>query len=180
MTNRDTVIQFMNSIKDKTPILLIARAAKIFHNIYTGRIYDVHSEEDMDIINNMSISKLTKPVVISDLSSLYDDEDMLKLIEESKLQFILLAYKDNLSDVLVSRCKSILKIPDIDINECKYTSKKSALSSLEKINNPYEVNLFLAENCPSLMRDMIDTQYIKYKERVVNILANMEGGINDR
>ena len=180
MTNRDTVVQFMNSIEGKTPILLIARAARIFQNIYTGRIYNIQNEEDMSIINNMSISKLTKPVVISDLSSLYDDEDMLKTIEESKLQFILLASKDNLSDVLVSRCKSILKIPDIEINDCKYMSKKSALSSIEKLNNANDINLFLAENCPSLMRDMIDTQYVKYKERVVNILANMEGGMNDK
>ena len=101
MSNRDTVINFMSSIKDRTPILLLSKAAKIFKSIYDGRIYDVKNVDDMNLIRDMSISKLHKVVVLEDLSSLYTDEDILKLIEESSLQFILLAYRDNLSEVLM-------------------------------------------------------------------------------
>lgn len=179
MTNREQVIQFMSNIKGRTPILLLAKAASIFKDMYSGRVYDIKNEDDVQDINNMNISKLNRAIVIEDLSSLYTDEDILKLIEESNLQFILLAYKDNLSDTLMSRCKSILKIPDIEVTECKYISKTSALSAIDGMNADNS-NKYLAENCPSLMRDMIDTQFLKYKERLVNILANMEGGINGR
>lgn len=180
MSNRDLVIQFMNSIKGRTPILLLAKAAKIFKDIYSGRIYNIKNEDDVLDINNMNISKLNKAVVVEDISSLYTDEDILKLIEESNLQFILLAYKDNLSETLMSRCKSVLKIPDIEIKQCAYISEKSALSTINSGKmNADASNLYMMENCPSLMRDMIDTQFLKYKERLVNILANMEGGINE-
>lgn len=176
MSNRDTVINFMSSIKNRTPILLLSKAAKIFKSIYDGRIYDVKNIDDMNLIRDMSISKLHKVVVLEDLSSLYTDEDILKLIEESSLQFILLAYRDNLSEVLMSRCKSILKIPDIDVNNCNYINKLTAYNSITQSNLYGDaMNMYLAENCPSLMRDIIDTQFLKYKERVVNILANMEG-----
>lgn len=174
MSNRDFVIKFMSNIKDRTPILLIANAAKIFYHIYSGRIYNVRNEDDMTTIKNMSISKLTKPVVISDLSSLYDDEDLLKIIEESDLQFILLAFRDNLSEVLVSRCKSVLKLTDLEVKQCNYISKKSALSALEQFDSNIDAaNMYLTENCPALMRDINDARNLKYKDKVVNILANI-------
>ena len=177
MTDKEKVIKFMSNIKGKTPILLIGKAATIFENIYSRRIYNIKNEDDMKDVQGMSECRLNTPVVLKDLSELYTDEDLLKLIEESSLQFILLAYKDNLSDTLMSRCKSFLKISNIDVHKCKYISKKSALSSMT--GDRYKDNIFLMENCPALMRDMIDTQFLKYKERVVGILANMEGGIND-
>lgn len=176
MSNRDIVINFMSSIKGRTPILLLSKAARIFKSIYDGRIYDVKNIDDMNLIRDMSISRLHKAVVLEDLSSLYTDEDILKLIEESSLQFILLAYRDSLSEVLMSRCKSILKIPDIDIFNCNYTNKLTAYNNITQSNLYGDtMNMYLAENCPSLMRDIIDTQFLKYKERVVSILANMEG-----
>lgn len=176
MSDRDIVIRFMSSIKGKTPILLLAKAAKIFKSIYDDRVYNVKNEDDMNLLRDMSICKLKKPVVLEDLSSLYTDEDILKLIEESSLQFILLAYRDNLSEVLMSRCKSTLKIPDIEVNNCSYLNKLTAYNSIKQSDlTGNTMSMYLAENCPSLMRDIIDTQFLKYKERVVSILANMGG-----
>lgn len=180
MTNRDTVINFMINIKGRTPILLISKAAKIFKSIYSGRVYNIKNEEDIKSIENMNISKINRAIIIEDLSSLYNDEDLLKLIEESKLQLILLAYRDNLSDTLVSRCKSILKIPDIEVKHCNYINEKSALDTIKSSNYSYDIqNMYLAENCPNLMRDMTDTQYLRYKDRVLNILANIGGNKNE-
>lgn len=180
MSNRDLVIQFMSNIKGRTPILLLAQAAEIFKNLYSDRVYNIKNEEDLEDIQNLNISRIRKPIVVEDISSLYNDEDILKLIEESNLQFILLAYRDNLSETLMSRCKSMLKIPSIEINQCNYISKKSALSMIETFDNDYaRTNKFLMENCPDLMRDMIDIQQVKYKDRLINIIANMEGGINE-
>ena len=181
MSNRDLVIQFMSNIKGRTPILLLAQAAEIFKNLYSDRVYNIKNEEDLEDIQNLNISRIRKPIVVEDISSLYNDEDILKLIEESNLQFILLAYRDNLSETLMSRCKSMLKIPSIEINQCNYISKKSALSTIETFDNDYtRTNKFLMENCPDLMRDMIDIQQVKYKDRLINIIANMEGGINEQ
>lgn len=180
MSNRDLVIQFMSNINGRTPILLLAKAAEIFKNIYSDRVYNIKNEEDLEDIKNLNISKIHKPIVVEDISSLYTDEDILKLIEESNLQFILLAYRDNLSGTLMSRCKSILKIPSLEIKSCNYTNKKSALSAIESLrNDSYKSNLYLMENCPELMRDMIEIQQLKYKDRLINIIANMEGGINE-
>lgn len=127
----------------------------------------------MKDIENMSVSKLSNYVVLYDLSNIYNDEDLLKLIEESSLQLILLASRDNLSDVLISRCKTILKIPDIDVKPCKYISEISALSTISTLDNSSK---YLMENCPQLEYDLSRVQFLKYKDRLANIIANIREG----
>lgn len=173
MTDREEVIKFMSKIKGRTPILLIGKSARIFRNIYSGRIYNLKNEDDMQDIYNMNISKITKAVVLDDLSQLYNDENLLKLIEESTLQLILLASKDNLSEVLMSRCKSILKLPELAIEKCKYIKENSALSSVNSMTNLEEAEVFICNNCPQLLYDKNRTKQFKYRDRIVNILANI-------
>lgn len=173
MSDRDEVIKFMSNIKGRTPILLIGKAANIFKKIYSNRIYNLKCEEDLQDINNMNISKITKAIVIEDLSLVYNDEDFLKLVEESTLQLILLASKDNLSEILMSRCKSILKIPELEIDKCNYIKEASALSTINSMSSVEEAEVFLCNNCPQLIVDKNRTRQFKYKDRLINIIANL-------
>ena len=68
LSERDEVINFMKVIENRTPILLIEKAAIIFKRIYHGQIYQLNNLDDIELINNMTIAKLNKVTVISDLS----------------------------------------------------------------------------------------------------------------
>ena len=111
LSERDEVINFMKVIENRTPILLIEKAAIIFKRIYHGQIYQLNNLDDIELINNMTIAKLNKVTVISDLSFNTNTENILKLIEETSCRLILVASRDNLPETIISRCKNILKIP---------------------------------------------------------------------
>ena len=151
LSERDEVINFMKVIENRTPILLIEKAAIIFKRIYHGQIYQLNNLDDIELINNMTIAKLNKVTVISDLSFNTNTENILKLIEETSCRLILLASRDNLPETIISRCKNILKIPLLESNTFNLIKKKEAysslISSLEEATSD-ERNMYIAENNP--------------------------------
>jgi hypothetical protein len=171
-SDRDIVINFMNDIKDRTPILLIGNASIIFKNIYKKRIYSALSDTDMSVINNMNIAKMHNVIVIDDLSYLYTNEDLLKIVENTSLRLILLADKDNVSDTLVSRCNSILKIPYSVSKIPSYESETTCLYNTKSMSQDASIK-YIAEHSPALLFDINKAKKTKYKDRVVEILANI-------
>lgn len=100
------------------PKLFIGTAAEAFrkylkkHN-YSYEINYIQSKDDLiDLINRFSNYKNYKlPVIISDISflSCKDQSLLLKFIEDSKLNIILLASRDNILNTIISRVKEFRK-----------------------------------------------------------------------
>ena len=48
LSERDEVINYMKVIENRTPILLIEKAAIIFKRIYRGQIYQLNNLDDIE------------------------------------------------------------------------------------------------------------------------------------
>jgi len=100
------------------PKLFVGTAAEAFrkylkkHN-YRYEINYIQSKDDLiDLINRFSNYKNYRlPVIISDISflSCKDQSLLLKFMEDSKLNIILLASRDNILNTIISRVKEFRK-----------------------------------------------------------------------
>lgn len=169
------VYEVMKDIKNKTPILLLGSAGIMFKQMYKGPIIRINNtEEAKELITNYSNIEYDKPLVIEDIGLLYRDSILLKLIEEVKIPLILISLKDSLSVPLYSRMKTILKYP-LDMNiECNFIDKKTALQYINQENlEGYELDKYLAENCPELLFDYIRIKKCKNKDKLLQILGSL-------
>ena len=100
------------------PKLFIGAASKAFckfieKNHYTYNINYISTKEELiDLIDSYSHYKnYTLPVIISDISFLSpkDQSMLLKFIEDSNLNIILLASRDNILGTVISRMKEFRK-----------------------------------------------------------------------
>lgn len=100
------------------PKLFIADASKAFISYLKKHGYDypinyISTREDLiDLIDQFSAySNYNLPVIISDISFLNhkDQSLLLKFIEDSKLNVILLASRDNILNTIISRVKEFRK-----------------------------------------------------------------------
>lgn len=100
------------------PKLFIGAASKAFckfieKNHYTYNINYISTKEELiDLIDSYSHYKnYTLPVIISDISFLSpkDQSILLKFIEDSDLNIILLASRDNILGTVISRMKEFRK-----------------------------------------------------------------------
>lgn len=110
-----------NVYNSKT-ILLIGRASKLFKSIYTGDIISINTaEETREFINEYNIYS-DKPLVFEDISLMqYNVQSyLLKFIENFPRPLVVLASIDNISPIILSRFKKVIKIP----NEYKYSDIK--------------------------------------------------------
>lgn len=167
----------MKDVTDKTPVLLVGGAAMIFKRLYKGNIYHLENTEDVkEFISNFYGIEYNKPVVVEDLSILYRDSIILKLIEEAKLPLILLASEDNISVPLQSRIKTYIKYPADNDFGCNFTSILEANQHIiDSELSGRELDKYLAENCPELIALNEDMKLRKHKDKLVQIL----GGIKD-
>ena len=176
MTDREYVYENLKTIKNKTPLIIIGeRAIYIFKRMYSGNIYKLENFTDVrDFISEFSGIELNFPVVIEDISKLYRDTPLLKLVEDSKFPLVLLASQDNLSNAMMSRVKTIIKLPDEDY-KCSLSSIQSALSELKDKELSKEENIkYLAENCPQLLVLQDKIKKIKNKDKITQIYAGLE------
>jgi len=112
------------------------------------KLFNVDSvSEARGVVEDLRGIRTYDPVVLSDVSLLGTSQDvLLKFIEETDLRMILLASRDNLSSVLLSRMKRVLKDPimiEVQGDDPKY---------LEQILTEGEDSISvrgLVENCPS-------------------------------
>lgn len=143
--------------------------------MYTGNIINIFNVENTrELIQELSGISLEKPLVIDDISLLYRSTVLLKFIEESKLKLILLASKDNLSNTLLSRIKTIKKYPDESNTSFNLTSIKDAEKHIksEELNQDDTIN-YLATTCPELIVLNKKLRYIKNKDKILDIYSNI-------
>lgn len=175
MNNYEYIYNELKDIKGKTPILLIGGASIIFKQIYKDTIYRIENTEDAkELISNFYNINYDKILVVEDISLLYKDSILLKLIEEIKLPLILLASEDNISIPLYSRIKKCIKLP-IDYNTgCNFISVKEAQIQINQDEiSGKQLDKFLAENCPDLALIYKDIEIRKNKDKLIQILGGL-------
>jgi len=172
------IYNIMKDIKGKTPILLLEEASIIFKRIYKGKIFKIENTEDAkELISMYSNIDYNKPLVVEDISLLYRDSIMLKMIEEINIPLIFLASLDNLSNPFYSRMKTVIKFPNDEDTECSFMSVRDAQSSITQDElSGYQLDKFIAENCPQLSIIYKNIKYRKNKDRLIQII----GGLYDK
>lgn len=95
------------------PLVLIGDAVSDWKKNYHGPIVEVSDIKELHeaIAYYSGITRLDRPVVISDVSLVGDEANsaLLKFIEDSPLQIVLLSRYDKLDSVLLSRVKRVEK-----------------------------------------------------------------------
>lgn len=165
-----------NIIKTKSPILLIGKAVSLFKKIYKGNIFELkNTDEVKQFVSEYTGIEVPKPVVISDIGYLQPTAAflLLKLVEESKSTIILLSTNDNISSILLSRVKEIVKFP---VDENTNNSMMSVCDAYNMVysnneNKPMNKIKFYAENCPLLYKIENDVPYSKYRNSIIEILG---------
>lgn len=175
MTDLEYMYENLKSIKNKTPLLIIGKGVPLFKKMYKGNIYNLTSLEDVrEFISEFSEVELDFPIVIEDVSNLYRDSSLLKLIEESKFPLVMLASKDNLSDALMSRTKYILKIPETNDSIELVSISQASAELKDKDWSQEEVNKYLADSCPQLLVLNDRIKKMKNKDKIIQIFAGLE------
>lgn len=92
--------------------IVIGNAVEVFKSIYKDDYYTIHTEKEIkEFIEKWSIPH-SKPLVFEDLSLMSSQVQkyLLKFIEEPPAPLIILASKDNISSIILSRCCNIVKL----------------------------------------------------------------------
>lgn len=175
MTRIEYIYSIMKDVTNKTPVLLIGGAATIFKRLYKGNIYRFENTDDVkDFITNFYNVEYNKPIVIEDLSLLYRDSLLLKMIEEIKLPLIMLASEDNLSIPLYSRVKTCIKFPQDDDTKCNNISILEAQQHIsEEELTGRDLDKYLSENCPDLAKLYRDVKLRKNKDKIIQIIGGI-------
>jgi len=176
MTKLDYIYETLKDIKGKTPVLLIGGAMTLFKMIYKGNVYKIYNtEEAKELITNFYGVEYNKPIVIEDISALYRDTILLKLVEEIKLPLILLASEDNISSSLHSRIKTCIKYPkDLEF-KCDFVDILDALEYIDERDiSGVELDKFMAEHCPNLAIYYKMMEVRKNKDKILQILGGLE------
>lgn len=130
-----------NIYNNKT-VLLIGNASKLFKSIYIGDIISISTaEETKEFINEYNMQS-EKPLVFEDISLMQQSVQsyLLKFIEDFKRPLIVLASIDNISPIILSRFRKVIKIP----SDNKY-SNISLDKFLEEHQNELKSNYVLPE-----------------------------------
>lgn len=176
MTKAEYIYNTMKDVTNKTPILLIGGAMHIFKMMYKGNIYKIRTTEEVkEFITNFYGVDYDKPIVVEDISLLYRDTMLLKLIEETKIPLILLASEDNMTKQFHSRIKLMIKYP-LDLNyKCSFTN---ILDANDYINNEKltgkDLDTYIANNCPELALIYDTVKHKKNKDKIIQIIGGLE------
>lgn len=176
MARLEYIYNMMKEVKGKTPILLVGNAAFMFKRLYKGHIYRIENTEDAkEFISNFYGIEYNKPIVVEDISLLYRDSILLKLVEEIKLPLILLASEDNVSVPLQSRIKTYIKFPVDNDFGCTFAPILEAQQYItENELTGKELDKYIAENCPDLAIINKQMETRKNKDKLVQLLGGLE------
>lgn len=176
MNNIEYVYNVMRDVTDKTPVLLVGNAAFIFKRLYKGYINRIENTEDAkEFISKYYGIEYNKPIVVEDISLLYKDSILLKLVEEIKLPLILLASSDNISVPLQSRIKTYIKFPNDTNFGCNFISILDAQQYIQENEiTGKDLDKYIAENCPQLAIINKQMETRKNKDKLIQLLGGLE------
>lgn len=176
MNKEEYIYNTMKDVSNKTPVLLVGGASFIFKRMYKGNIYRLENTEDVkEFISNFYGIEYDKPIVVEDISLLYRDNILLKLVEEIKLPLILLASEDNISIPLQSRIKTYVKFPADDDFGCNFISILEAQQQIDQEGlSGRALDKYIAENCPDLAILYDDIKLRKNKDKLIQIIGGLK------
>lgn len=99
--------------------ILLGRSASIFKKIYKGDMHTITTADEVrDFLSKWSVAPSDKPIVFEDLSLMTSavQNYLLKFVEEPPSPIIMLASQDNVSPIILSRCRNIIKVSPTPLN----------------------------------------------------------------
>lgn len=121
------------------PLLIMGDAVTDFKKCYVGKINTADNMEEMRelVAYYTSIDKLDRPLVIEDISLFAKNGEgvLLKFVEETKLDLILLSRFDKVSNVLLSRIKRVEKYYKDPVTS-QFMSVSSGYQALQQTLEP--------------------------------------------
>lgn len=170
---KEDMLRRLNNIKDKSPVLLVEKAAVFFREEYSKEVYRVDSQEELkELIERFSNTPYSGLIVIEDISKVYNLSSLLKFLEETECSVILLAYRDttNLCGTILSRIKTYIKYP-YETVKSNLLSAREALDLWKVEQSRMDQDRFYALESPELY--YLKTKSSKYKcnTKVVELLS---------
>ena len=175
MTERDLMIKMASQltpdlVKEFRVTIIIGDAVELFKKMIKSPYYTItKADEVREFLANHTMPNDT-PIIFEDLSLMTQNVQayLLKFIEEPPAPLIILASKDNISPVILSRCKNIIKVPSTivpnnqtisefvahrlemldEIKASRFTEKGVNLDLQYEYDNPEEFSL---KECPEYM-----------------------------
>ena len=177
------LVNVFKNVPEKSPVLLVGGAVSLFKRMYKGMIYSLYNINDVrTFVSRFSDISFDKTVVVEDIGRLDKQSSfiLLKLVEESKFPMVLLSYKDNISDILMSRIKTYIKFPISDNTSCKFLSVSEAQSDLCDELGRITVDddalvTYCAENCPVFYDLHLKTMRLSNKGKYFELLGGSYG-----
>ena len=177
------LVNVFKNVSEKSPVLLVGGAVSLFKRMYKGMIYSLYNINDVrTFVSRFSDISFDKTVVVEDIGRLDKQSSfiLLQLVEESKFPMVLLSYKDNISDILMSRIKTYIKFPISDNTSCKFLSVSEAQSDLCDELGRITVDddalvTYCAENCPVFYDLHLKTMRLSNKGKYFELLGGSYG-----
>lgn len=179
MTNLEYIYNEMKDIEGKTPVLLIGGASVLFKKMYKGLIIDLVTTSDTkDFLMDYYDVELEKPVVIDNVDRFYNDSLLLKIIENNKCKFILLAEVDCVSTPLLSRIKTIIKLPyDLNFSNNNLPIDEILSKVITDDLTGDELDKYLAENKPEYLPIFDKVKKSKYLDKIIGIFGGLDNKV---
>lgn len=167
------LFNLLKGIRDKSPVLLVEKAALVFRENYHKEVYRVENQKELkeliEVFTNISYTGL---LVIEDISRVYDLSVLLKFLEETTTPVVLLAYQDcaSLGNTILSRVKTYVKAPYSPINS-NLTNAKDALDLWNMEQNKSDQDRFYAQESPELYYLKTKSNRYKCNTKIVELLV---------
>ena len=164
----------IKDIKRKSPVLLLDQAAILFKENYSGQVYQMECNDDLeDFVTRFSTIDYDKLVVLDGINNITNTSLLLKFLEKVEFPLILLSIRDsgNLYNTIYSRLKTVIKIPYSE-GKCNLTNASDAISMWNGKVDKTDIDRFYATESPELY-------YLKYKSntyvcntKIVDLLSS--------
>lgn len=170
---KEEMFKKLKGIADKSPVLLVNKAALIFKEGYSKEIYHVENQDELkELVERFTNTPYSGLLVIDDISRVWDLSVLLKFLEEATFPIVLLAYKDTdtLSTTLLSRIKTYIKYP-YDVVSTNLTNAREALDLWKVEQDKSNQDRFYAQESPELYYLRLKSNRFVCNTKIVELLA---------
>lgn len=176
----EKIKDIIHNINNYSPCIFLNDASLDFLKLYKYTVREVKNTDDVrEIVSEYSMrNKTDHALVISGLSFINQRavSILLKLVEESSFDLVLLSRFDQVSSVLLSRMKTVVKYSNNKIKS-KFLDADEGLyrlnEELEKIDDHYFNKLkLMSEISPILYYLEKKMGRIRNKDKIIDIISN--------
>lgn len=170
---KEEMYRKLSNIKDKSPVLLVEKAALLFREEYSKEVYRVENQEELkELVESFTNTPYSGLLVVEDISNVWDMSVLLKFLEEADFPIILLAYKDgaNIGGTILSRIKTYIKYP-YDSVKSNLINARDALDMWRVEQDKSNQDRFFAQESPELYYLKLKSSKYKCNTKIVDLLA---------